>query len=74
MFPEYRDLITHLKSSHTRFALLFQKHNALDKEIAHMESTSPHTLHDEIAHKKKEKLHTKDLMLVILQEEDARRG
>lgn len=33
MFPEYRELITELKSSNPRFLSLFDKHNQLDDEI-----------------------------------------
>jgi hypothetical protein len=38
MFPEYRDLITQLKTTDAHFARLFDKHNALDQKIRNMET------------------------------------
>ena len=38
MFPEYRELITQLKTSDHHFANLFDKHNALDHQIKAMET------------------------------------
>ena len=38
MFPEYRDLITQLKTEDTRFSKLFDKHNELDQKIKNMEA------------------------------------
>ncbi|MBP6344888.1 YdcH family protein [Neisseriaceae bacterium CLB008] len=68
MFPEYRDLISQLKSTQPRFQSLFEKHNALDHEIARMEKT--HADHDQIMRLKKEKLNLKDQLYVFLQAHD----
>ena len=38
MFPEYRDLITQLKTSDHHFGRLFDAHNSLDQKIQNMES------------------------------------
>jgi uncharacterized protein YdcH (DUF465 family) len=38
MFPEYRQLITRLKSENAHFSALFQRHNDLDQEIKNMEA------------------------------------
>ena len=38
MFPEYRQLITQLKSENAHFSALFQRHNALDQQIQNMEA------------------------------------
>ena len=38
MFPEYRDLITKLKTEDARFERLFDKHNDMDQKIKHMEA------------------------------------
>ena len=38
MFPEYRDLITKLKTEDARFERLFDKHNELDQKIKNMEA------------------------------------
>ena len=40
MFPEFRDLITKLKNKDAYFDRLFEKHNALDREIKNKESIS----------------------------------
>lgn len=67
MFPEYRDLITELKSTDNRFLHLFDKHNALDQQIKNMEAhVSPGTP-DEIEVLKKKKLQLKDQLYGILQ-------
>ena len=66
MFPEYRDLITQLKTSDAHFLHLFERHNALDQKIknmeAHIESGTP----DEVEQLKKEKLHLKDQLYTVL--------
>lgn len=66
MFPEYRDLITHLKTTDHHFTRLFDKHNALDQKIKNMESGIESGTHEEIEVLKKEKLHLKDQLYVIL--------
>ncbi len=38
MFPEYRDLITKLKTEDARFERLFDKHNDMDQKIKNMEA------------------------------------
>lgn len=38
MFPEYRDLITRLKTEDAHFTRLFDKHNAIDQQIKNMEA------------------------------------
>ena len=38
MFPEYRELITKLKTSDRHFLHLFDKHNNLDQKIQRMEA------------------------------------
>ncbi|HFV9915713.1 TPA: YdcH family protein [Salmonella enterica subsp. diarizonae serovar 61:l,v:z35] len=68
MFPEYRELITRLKTQHPRFQSLFEKHNALDHEIARLEGEDGHGYGQEVARLKKEKLQTKDAMYQILLE------
>ncbi|AKJ42701.1 DUF465 domain-containing protein [Pragia fontium] len=69
MFPEYRDLISQLKTTHTRFHSLFDKHNKLDHEILRLEAVSRNTLNDQISQLKKEKLRIKDELYNILREE-----
>lgn len=69
MFPEYRQLISHLKTTHPRFQHLFDKHNQLDHEIARMENGDGHGYGDEIVRMKKEKLQLKDEIYKILREE-----
>ena len=50
MFPEYRDLITRLKSegNNHRFLHLFEKHNELDHQIKALESHDAGGTHNEI--------------------------
>lgn len=39
MFPEYRDLISRLKTEDVRFATLFHEHNQLDHTIRRAETS-----------------------------------
>ncbi len=71
MFPEYRELISQLKSSHPRFQSLFEKHNQLDHEISRLEGPSGTGYCDEVVRLKKEKLHIKDEIHKILKAENA---
>ena len=66
MFPEYRQQIAQLKLSNLNFVRLFDKHNALDQKIRHMEAHLEPGTHEEIEHLKKEKLLTKDALYNIL--------
>lgn len=69
MFPEYRDLIPRLKAEHPRFESLFDRHNALNQEISRREGANGRGYCEEVARLKKEKLHLKDQLFRILQQE-----
>lgn len=66
MFPEYRDLITELKTKDLHFQRLFDKHNDLDQSIKNKEARIEPATHEEIETLKKEKLLLKDQLYVIL--------
>lgn len=66
MFPEFRDLITKLKTEDAHFTRLFDKHNELDQKIKNMEANIEIATHTEIEVLKKEKLHLKDELYSIL--------
>ena len=66
MFPEYRDLISQLKTKDRHFFHLFDKHNALDQKIKNMEARIESGSHEEIEVLKKEKLLIKDQLHEIL--------
>lgn len=66
MFPEHRELITHLKNSDAHFLRLFEKHNELDHKIKSIENNITMGSHAEIETLKKQKLHLKDQLHVIL--------
>jgi uncharacterized protein len=68
MFPEYRDLITQLKTSDLHFRHLFDQHNALDQQIRKLEAhvDHAHARHEAIEDLKKEKLRLKDQLYGIL--------
>lgn len=67
MFPEYRDLITRLKTSDHHFLHLFDKHNDLDQRIKNMEAHLSNGSAQDIEILKKEKLKLKDQLYAILQ-------
>ena len=66
MFPEYRDLISQLKTSDVHFGRLFDQHNALDQKIKNMESHIESGTPAEIERLKKEKLNLKDQVYTML--------
>ncbi len=71
MFPEYRELITQLKTSDHHFTRLFDQHNALDQKIKNMESHIEPATQEEIETAKKEKLLLKDQLYTILRKASA---
>lgn len=66
MFPEYRDLISRLKTEDEHFARLFHRHNELDQQIANMEAGIVPADGLSIENLKKEKLLVKDSLYLIL--------
>ncbi|GAB3427056.1 YdcH family protein [Massilia solisilvae] len=68
MFPEYRDLITKLKTTDHHFQNLFDKHNELDQQIKNKEA---HVSEAEIEDLKKQKLALKDELYAILRKASA---
>jgi uncharacterized protein YdcH (DUF465 family) len=71
MFPEFRDLITQLKSTDHHFTRLFDKHNEIDQQIKNMEAHITSGTHEEIESLKKEKLQLKDELYAILKRASA---
>ncbi|MOA10515.1 hypothetical protein D3C78_1304070 [compost metagenome] len=71
MFPEYRDLITRLKTENAHFTRLFDEHNELDQRIKNLEARIELGTDSEIETLKKEKLNLKDQLYVILKEAEA---
>jgi uncharacterized protein YdcH (DUF465 family) len=71
MFPEYRELITKLKTSDHHFMHLFDKHNALDQKIKNMESHIEPGTPEQIETFKKEKLLLKDQLYTVLKKASA---
>ena len=67
MFPEYRQLITELKTSDHHFLRLFDKYNELDQKIKNMEAHTDPGTPEEIEVLKKKKLQLKDQLYGILQ-------
>ena len=74
MFPEYRDLITQLKTTDSHFLNLFEKHNELDQRIKNMESGIEPATNLDIEALKKEKLALKDELYQILRKAAASPG
>ncbi len=71
MFPEYRDLISKLKTTDHHFGRLFEQHNSLDQKIKNMENGLEPASHEQIELHKKEKLHLKDQLHAILRKASA---
>lgn len=71
MFPEYRDLISQLKTTDHHFSRLFDKHNELDQQIKNMEAHIASGTPAEVENLKKEKLQLKDQLYTILKKASA---
>lgn len=71
MFPEYRDLITRLKTTDHHFTRLFDKHNNLDEKISRMVSETGPSADLQIEALKKQKLQLKDEIYALLKAKDA---
>jgi len=71
MFPEFRDLITQLKTTDHHFTRQFERHNELDHQIQKMEARIETGSHEKIEILKKEKLQLKDELYVILKKASA---
>ena len=66
MFPEYRDLITRLKTTDHHFTRLFDHHNRLDQKITAMIAETGPSADLEIEALKKQKLQLKDEIYALL--------
>lgn len=66
MFPEYRDLISKLKSSDAHFQKKFDLHNKLDDQIKALESHHGSDFSNEVKDLKKQKLKLKEEIYEIL--------
>lgn len=66
MFPEFRELITQLKTTDRHFTRLFDQHNDLDQKIKNLESSISPAILGEIETLKKEKLQLKDQLYTLL--------
>ncbi|MBT1444047.1 DUF465 domain-containing protein [Shewanella sp. JM162201] len=70
MFPEYRELITKLKTEDAHFLRKFNEHNDLDKEIIEMEKHLSSEVTPELKVLKQKKLHLKEEIHQILKSYD----
>lgn len=68
-FPHYDSLISGLKSNDKHFKHLFEKYETLNHKIHGLEATQIYT-DDEILKMKSERLHLKDSIVKILQQND----
>ncbi|NLP60040.1 YdcH family protein [Paraburkholderia sacchari] len=71
MFPEFRDLISRLKTNDDHFARLFHRHNDLDQQIKNMEAGIVPANGMAIEQLKKEKLQLKDSLYQILRKAES---
>jgi uncharacterized protein YdcH (DUF465 family) len=66
MFPEYRELISKLKTADMHFARLFDQHNTLDQRIKNIEDGIESGDGATVEKLKKEKLRVKDEIHLLL--------
>ena len=70
MFPEYRNLISKLRQEDSRFAKVFEEHNALDHEIIRLEQDPVTSGLEEIETLKLKKLKLKEELYDMLKRAD----
>lgn len=70
MFPEYRDLITKLKTTDAHFTRKFDEHNQLDEEIKQLETHNSSDTTPEVKVLKAKKLHLKEEIFDILKKHE----
>ncbi|WOE31187.1 MULTISPECIES: YdcH family protein [unclassified Acinetobacter] len=68
MFPEFRDIIAHLREENPHFAKIFEEHDSLDKEISQLEQNPIHLINDNIELLKRKKLRLKDEIYQLLKD------
>ena len=68
MFPEYRELISKLKTSDAHFQKKFDLHNDLDEEIKKLEMRQASDYSSEVKDLKKQKLKLKEEIYDILKQ------
>ncbi|MDO6641953.1 MULTISPECIES: YdcH family protein [unclassified Shewanella] len=69
MFPEYRELISKLKTSNAHFSKIFDEHNQLDEQIKHHEQHYSSDSTPELKILKSKKLHLKEEIFTMLQKQ-----
>lgn len=66
MFPEFRDLISELKTRDAHFSRLFDQHNELDQRIKNIEARIEPGSAVDVENMKKAKLRLKDELYTLL--------
>ncbi|OBT08131.1 hypothetical protein A9267_10440 [Shewanella sp. UCD-FRSSP16_17] len=66
MFPEYRDLISKLKTTNAHFSKIFDEHNQLDEQIKQYEQHYSSDATPELKILKSKKLHLKEEIFSML--------
>ena len=69
MFPEYRNLISKLKTSNAHFSKIFDEHNQLDEDIKHHEKHYNSDSTPELKILKSKKLHLKEEIYSMLKKQ-----
>lgn len=64
--PEHRETIHNLKISDAHFARLFDEYHEIDHEVHRIETNVETTSDDYLEEKKKQRLHLKDQLLLLI--------
>lgn len=70
-FPEFKDEIHELKMNDAHFARLFKNYHELDHEVIRIEQGVENTSDEYLELKKKERLHLKDELFLMLRKHQA---
>ena len=64
--PEHRETIHNLKISDTHFSHLFDEYHKIDHEVHRIETNVETTSDEYLEEKKKQRLHLKDQLLLLI--------
>ena len=64
--PEHRETIHNLKMTDAHFARLFDEYHEIDHEVHRIETDVETTSDDYLEEKKKQRLHLKDQLLLLI--------
>lgn len=67
-FPESKEAIHQLKIDNNHFARMFEEYHEVEHDVRRIETGAEHSSDEDLENLKKQRLHLKDKLLVMIQE------